>query len=245
MPFKRGNPGCGCCVLAPTICVRVTNCASAIGGDGVTIRRPDGSVLCSGTTDPAGWFCCDADVVGLHAIEVTPADPVYYRDATTSVDVTALAGGGYVATVSLEPALGRLCCDPCYSPRNPLPETLYATDGNGTTALAWDGSRWAGDALGTTVCFDSYGGTATVAVHYEVYCDWLGKLNPTSPPGPPVYHSKVLRYSDGVPGRVCRGGGEYFYSGYAADTCGPWSLTLEYPFNVPSSPGGVTIVLSE
>jgi hypothetical protein len=169
-----------CCTSATcntTICV--TGCGTV--NPGATVQVKSGAtVIASGTTDSAGCVTLNVGTAGTYTVVVSAAR------FNTNTASRALTCGGTV-TISLTIASGFHCLSACCPG---LPDTVYVTDGLGTTALTfqvglstWDGfglSGYAGTGSFTisgVSVFTIVGvgsecilGSGVIRPYYQVFC---------------------------------------------------------------------------
>lgn len=76
MPFKHGNPGCPCCIVACTgltrICATVRYCnSSGIPAEGLTVTvSKDGSTVGTAVTDSSGLACIEVGEAGSYDVSI-------------------------------------------------------------------------------------------------------------------------------------------------------------------------------
>jgi hypothetical protein len=123
------------------ICVRVGWCFGSPPASTVSITDPHGHVICTGSTDSSGKFCCTPPSTsgsGTYTATVTHTCPNYLSPASATFAYDCRFGGGVTISPAIDPSLWTSgtyvingccnCCTPCTGrPAFKIPRTLYLT----------------------------------------------------------------------------------------------------------------------
>lgn len=129
MAFQN-QPGCGCCGCnSGSVTATPQGCGNSLLSATWTIKL-SGSTVASGT----GGITAGGLAPGTYDIDIDNTGYNHYHTTfTINSSCTPVALGGLTLTL----ATGYICCSGMARQ-----DTYYFTDGNGTHALAWNGTRW-------------------------------------------------------------------------------------------------------
>jgi hypothetical protein len=130
-----------------------------IGGTGYTvapavmIAAPAGAVTATATTTLGTNVCFAIYSTGTYTISATAPAKAWWDSGVVSGSTNiTVCSGTHAVSVALVPHSGYGChCSNC---TDPVPDTLYITDSNGTWTAPWTGSTW-------SVCYTSGGAIET------------------------------------------------------------------------------------
>lgn len=147
--MKKHNPGCNCCT--PTACnssVWVKGCYALPVGSGITVNlKINGTTVYSSTTNSTGYAAYNS-ANGVYDVEVVDSRSDVRWNTHTFSNASLTCNSTYVATLT-NSVNSFYCTNFC---GDPLKDTLYVTDPNGTWTITNTGNGvWKGCASHTSM----------------------------------------------------------------------------------------------
>lgn len=134
MPTRKYQPGCPCCSNPTGPCTWVVTVNDCVGHrSGVTVTVTQGGYSWTATTNGSGVATFASLPTGSATATASAPTARFGNGAATRT----LVSGSQSNTINLTAASGYVCCGLA----DPIPTTLYLTDGyRSGLALTWDGS---------------------------------------------------------------------------------------------------------